>query len=199
MSKKIKLASLLFALIFCVGTAFAATNGILIFGGTVRINNASVERAQLEFISTSIRCSFGVASSEIVVQNGVQNLTYETVIDFCPTFYWPAVLSQVDFRVQNTGTVPIRLEREQLGNFTHHVEVTLHGTVDGEQVLFYNLFVAPNSPVSAYVTDRLIQPGQILEGQILFNPLVVNGGIPSEFEQIIRRNSFNLFYTSAVR
>jgi len=50
--KNLKLAIVLFAMIFAVGAAFAATNGMLAFGGTVRINSTStVNEAMLEFDS----------------------------------------------------------------------------------------------------------------------------------------------------
>ena len=199
--KKLKLAVLVFALTFVMGTAFAATNGMLAFGGTVRINSVNTsETARLEFMSASILCSFGNATSAIVVgEGGIQHLTYETVIDFCPTFDWPDVMSQVDFSIRNTGSVPVRFESNLLGNFTHHVEVYIHGIVDDEAVLFYSLVSSPNSPISTYASGEFIQPGQVLEGYLLFNPLNVNLGIPDDFDELIRRNSFSLAYTTVPR
>jgi len=48
--KNLKLAVVLFAMIFAIGAAFAATNGILAFGGTVRINSVqTVNEPMLEF------------------------------------------------------------------------------------------------------------------------------------------------------
>jgi len=86
--KRLKLAVLVFALTFIVGTAFAATNGMLAFGGTVRINNVGVvEEARLEFISAYIGIVFGLANVEIVTIDGRQHLTYETTIDFVPPLH----------------------------------------------------------------------------------------------------------------
>ena len=190
--KRVKLAVLLFALTFVVGTAFAATNGMLAFGGTVRINNvATVEGAQLIFTSTNIRCFFGEASSEIVVIDGRQHLTYETTIDFCPTVSWPAVMSQVDFEIRNTGNVPVEFLR-----FTHDLAIGQLVDVlltDNQGQRFHA--VMSSMPPNYQSGTMIIQPGATVTGRLLFNPLAsIPGPFPSDFEQLMFDHSFALSY-----
>jgi len=197
--KNLKLAAVLFAMIFVVGAAFAATNGVLAFGGTVRINNVAViEDARLEFISTSIQCNYGLATSEIITgENGRQFLTFETVIDFCPTLDWPTAISHLNFTIQNTGNVPVRFENLLVGSFGFEMDVAIFNEEDVENSLFYTLSYSPGHPISTFVSDEIIMPGQILQGQLYYFPLNVNLGLPDDFEQIVRRNSFELSYTAA--
>jgi len=192
--KRLKLAILLFAMTFIVGTAFAATNGMLAFGGTVRINNVTpVGDARLEFINSSIRC-LGPAYTEIVVIDGRQHLTYSTTIDFCRTFAFPTVMSQVDFEIQNTGDVPVELLQ-----FTYSlalgqmVEVTIwdeHGQRLNAVMPSYN------HPASG---SMIIQPGAVVTGKLIYNPLtsVMSGPFPEDFEVLMFEHNFALDYRLA--
>ena len=190
--KNLKLAVLLFALTFAVGAAFAATNGMLAFGGTVRINNVvAVEEARLEFTSTRINCAFGQASSEIVVIEGRQHLTYETVIDFNPNYDFPTVMSQVDFTIQNTGNVPVEfLHFEYDIALGQLVDVTL--TDNQGQHLH---MVMPTSSTHPQSGSLIIEPGASVTGQLLFNPLAsIPGPFPSDFEELMFNHNFSLAY-----
>ena len=189
--KRLKLAVLLFALTFVVGAAFAATNGMLVFGGTVRINSVGVvEDVRLEFTHASISCAFGQASSEIVVVDGRQHLTYESIIDYCPTFYWPDVMSQVDFQIRNTGNVPVEfLQFTYDMGLNQFVEIFLQD--DYNQSLHAVLPTLHNHPQSG---SMIIQPGAIVTGQILFSTL--SGPFPSDFTEIVFSHSFSLAYQS---
>jgi len=161
----LKVVSLLFALTFVVGAAFAATNGTLVFGGTVRINNVSVvQEARLEFASTRIMC-VGRATSEIVEDSGRQFLAFETVIDFCPTRAWPTVMSQVDFEIRNTGNSPVEFfgfDYALEGGQRFDIMVTR-----GSQTLRLEL------PSDGSTLERMIiAPGETVSGRLLYNPLL---------------------------
>jgi len=120
--KGLKIAVLVFALAFTVGAAFAATNGMLAFGGTVRINSAAVNPnpvMRLEFVSTSASVPhvasqpYMTATSEIVVdESGKQALSFNLDItdgSVIPTGPLARTLLRVDFTVANTGDVPVNL------------------------------------------------------------------------------------------
>jgi len=191
--KRLKLAVLLFALTFVTGAAFAATNGMLAFGGTVRILSVGVvEEARLEFVSANMSVAFGPGSAEIVVIDGIQHLTYEMTIDFCPTASWPTVLNQVDFEIQNTGNVPVEfLQFNYDIALGQHVFVIL--TDNYGQHLHADMPTVAGHPQSG---SMIIEPGAIVTGQVLFNPLssVESGPFPSDFEELLFTHSFSLAY-----
>jgi len=117
MTKKLKLAILLFALIFIVGAAFAATNGVLVFGGTVRINSATT-------VPGDMRLEFVSVGTYLEPPNEKLNLTYEIIsteegrkflsfdIHFSVSDMSSWVLagsrSPIWVEIKNTGAVPVR-------------------------------------------------------------------------------------------
>jgi len=190
--KRLRLAVLLFALTFVMGAAFAATNGMLAFGGTVRINNVGVvEEARLEFINPNLSIAFGQGSADIVVIDGIQHLTYEMTIDFCPTFDWPDVMSQVDFEIQNTGNVPVEfLQLNYDTSLSQVIDVILW---DGQgQFLSAVIPTLLDHPQTGSI---IIEPGSVVSGQLLFNPLsVFSDYFPSDFEELVFAHNFSLAY-----
>jgi len=127
MKKKtsLKIAVLVFALTFAVGVAFAATNGMLVFGGTVRINSAAVssDDVRLEFIAVNIslsQYSFPLVegSSRIVEGSNRQKIEFDINFLDLETLMRTGSVGrysllghdiQVNFVFQNTGTVPVRI------------------------------------------------------------------------------------------
>jgi len=128
--KRLKIAALLFAMMFVVGTAFAATNGMLAFGGTVRINSVgTVEKALLEFVDVNTRNSIMIFSgnsadiqgliatnAELVTNEFGQNVLSFDVnlnLEIAEAFVSPKseifFQTDINFIVENTGNVPIRL------------------------------------------------------------------------------------------
>jgi len=132
--KNLKLAIVLFAMIFTVGAAFAATNGMLAFGGTVRINSVgTVARANLEFTHALIGLSNADSSHQsrfdaearIVEENGRQKIAFDVnVLDLEDLLrpvhlhgwtgtqpmiaeLWPTIF--VDFEFTNVGITPIKI------------------------------------------------------------------------------------------
>jgi len=119
--RNLKIATLLFALTFVVGTAFAATNGMLAFGGTVRINSAAVTPdpiVRLEMTYTSVWVSSIFAdsfrgSSEIILdENGHQTLSFDIELLDPTIIYRPGLGNlvpgaQLNLHLRNTGDVPV--------------------------------------------------------------------------------------------
>jgi len=69
--KRLKIAILVFALTFVVGAAFAATNGVLAFGGTVRINNVAItDYARLEVVVSEGGRVAENASARLIASEG---------------------------------------------------------------------------------------------------------------------------------
>ena len=122
----LRIAVLVFALTFAVGAAFAATNGMLAFGGTVRINSAVGNPdpvVSLEFVSTNASVSPNfrehmTAASQIVTDaDGNQMLNFDiNILDLEAVLPQPGATGIVtpamtSFGVRNTGDVPVRLIR----------------------------------------------------------------------------------------
>jgi len=187
--KRLRLATLLFAMTFLVGAAFAATNGALVFGGTVRINSVGiVEEARLEFVSTRIMC-VGQATSSIVEDSGRQFLTFETVLNYYPNAAWPTVMSQVEFEIQNTGNVPVELfDFEYLLEGGQMFDITVFGTAANS----INLLIPTTQPRTVSMT---IAPGEVVSGQMLYNPLL---SVPQgDFTEVVFNQRFALNYRVA--
>jgi len=114
-NKKLKLITLLFALTFLAGAAFAATNGVLVFGGTVRINSVDTpQEMRLEFISTEViihpDAPYVSLTSSIIEVGGQQRLAYDVSIEFpddLPDRDPRHAFSVIEFHVKNTGNVPV--------------------------------------------------------------------------------------------
>jgi len=112
--KSLKIAVLVFALTFAVGAAFAATSGMLAFGGTVRINSTTVGPdpvLSVEFVSAEARVnppslspSVLEASAEVVVNaDGRQTLSFD--LNFPDGLRVPTTGTPVfiEFTLENTG------------------------------------------------------------------------------------------------
>ena len=122
--KSLKIAILLFIMTFAIGAAFAATNGLLAFGGTVRINTATVNPSGLrvEIVDVTSRVNFPdyFALSVETVENaeGRQTIAFDLEIFDTSKIPNPVDLPQnagITFAnmvlyIQNTGDVPARLD-----------------------------------------------------------------------------------------
>jgi type 1 fimbria pilin len=111
--RRLRLATTLFLLLLLTSTAFAATSGMLTFGGTVRINHMSVvpDELRLEFISTSVR-EIGAGETRVTafseIASGRQAISFDVhFADVTPDAF--DARAEVYFQFQNTGTVPVRL------------------------------------------------------------------------------------------
>ena len=129
--KSLRIAVVLFTMVFAVGAAFAATNGMLAFGGTVRINTATVGPdpvMSLEFVRVNgvsapeVFRPYVTATADIIVNNDDRqtlsfdiDIPYAGNIDFAaqstPGNPVPNNLVTISFTVANTGDTPVRLTR----------------------------------------------------------------------------------------
>ena len=113
--KRIKLAVVLFAMIFVVGAAFAATNGMLAFGGVVRINAVDrVARLEFTFAEPLWHQHWGVftALAEVGDHFGtgsVNVLRFYFEVEDRDRFLNEVGGIAVHFNFKNTGDVPVRL------------------------------------------------------------------------------------------
>ena len=116
--KSLRIAVVLFVMVFAVGAAFAATNGMLAFGGTVRINTATVTPGELrlEMVETRVNHrnaqDYLTATSQIVyTSEGLQTLSFD--LEIFDTSRLPAnqgtPLLTIDVQIRNTGDVPARI------------------------------------------------------------------------------------------
>ena len=124
--KNLKIAVLLFAMVFAVGAAFAVTNGMLAFGGTVRINTSPVTvepLVELSFVDVSVmRNETMDAVREVNVElvndgNGRQTMHFDIdVFDFTNLPH-AGVIAGINFAIENHSDVPVRfLSYEQAAN-----------------------------------------------------------------------------------
>jgi len=113
--KSLKLALLAFVIIFITGTAFAATNGILTFGGTVRINSVvQPAHARLEASNTIWGAGPGVRVSLAESHHAQSSLGFNVNID---VYDFRVTEADISFRdmvniqqtITNVGTAPARL------------------------------------------------------------------------------------------
>jgi len=160
--KHLRLGMLLFAAMFLVGAAFAATNGMLVFGGTVRINNvATTDVVRLEINQLS-KVSWNEAIVSLRTSVGDSNGVPNQVLNFDFTVNDPArFISETQalpfgFGFQNTGNVPVRLNSV---------------LISGELPVRIRLIDPINSEGGWMSIDSLphnlvIQPGQTIEGDI---------------------------------
>jgi len=152
--KTLRIAVLVFALTFAVGAAFAATNGMLAFGGTVRINSAVVNPdpvMQLDFIGASAIITpdfrpYITASSEIITGSDGhrQMLTFDiNVLDLQALMPTPGVPSttipaRISFGIRNTGEVPTRIRQvipQQQGPLPLHLSVFTGRVLEPDQII----------------------------------------------------------------
>ena len=171
MTKKLKIAILLFALTFIVGAAFAATNGVLVFGGTVRINSTTTvpDNMRLEFIYAQRASeSHWILDPDIIQleyeliqgEDGRKFLSFDlTVLDSAALLAnrpYTALGAAIRFRIQNTGNVPVRLTGFHWGSTrpVPGIGVSMPGT---------NSFNVPSR------LGYTFQPGQVSNGDISFS------------------------------
>ena len=165
--KNLKLVVLLFVMTFTVGAAFAATNGMLAFGGTVRINSVvSADEARLEIISVSNAPwdeSIVTVESAIVNTGGRQRLRFDAVIHDFERFYYGHIDDPtyfVNFTVENTGNVPVRI----IGNFD--MDVSDHPLVIASLNNGGRHLLLSSGRVPTYAAELfgIIEPGQTFTG-----------------------------------
>jgi len=184
--KGLKLAILLFAMAFAVGTAFAATNGMLVFGGTVRINSSTVvaDDIELSFASVAIRhCHISHLSTQhvlrtnaaiVIDENGRQTLDFDIEF-FDGNNISPPVhsLARMDFVIENTGSAPARLLQVTQTPNPHMFIVSIESNE-----YFYDEFSGQYVRVRNSVSGRIgpswrpdmnivLQPGETLNGEIM--------------------------------
>ena len=171
--KSLKMAILLFAMVFLVGAAFAATNGVLTFGGTVRINNSGVTpppEMGIEFVSVAnpsvfpgVRDYLNATAAIVVNEDGVRTLNFDIDIEEINRIPRSGIGSTntviINFAIANTGNVPTRL-RHITSNVNVPVvpfKITLaeHGQVFNVSTM--------NNPRQI---NRVLQPNQQLTGRI---------------------------------
>jgi len=200
MSKKgLKLTCLLFAMTFLAGAAFAATNGTLVFGGTVRINNVlNPQVARLEFVSVETWNAPG-RTAEIVEVNGRKLLDFEIAANWpprTPGYSEPtAPPPPIFFEIQNTGTVPVELTGFNVAEGRPFFDITIfRQRADGgvnEQFAF--------SPWNQMQNDQLvvIAPGEVLIGTIDYWATAFQSEFPAEFDELVFTASVALNYQYA--
>ena len=165
MTKKLKIAALVFALTFIVGAAFAATNGVLAFGGTVRINSAAAADMRMDIIYTSIEggCIHNEPCSsftyEIITENGRTFISFDYAVEKkCGSGVLrltPPRCREITFTyaVENTGTASVRyLGAIQNSDGTFPIRHSLRRISEG-----------------SLRDNPIIRPGQRLVGQLVFH------------------------------
>ena len=184
--KRLKLACLLFALTFLVGAAFAATNGALVFGGTVRINNVlTVQEARLEFISVNIYSGHTGRRATIIEENGRKRLNFEVVKNWPPQLSsendTETLLPPISFEIENTGSVAV-----ELSNF----DIT-----EGEPFFHITLFRRNADGGGVVALPLTIAPGAVLRGTIAYG--IRPNDFPEEFDELVFTASMALNYHQA--
>jgi len=154
--KRLKIAALLFAMMFVVGTAFAATNGMLAFGGTVRINNVESAYARLEFNGIDMSWEFREDWGSVWASPSADVFKFGVSIYDANEFINNVSFTDIPFSFQNTGNVPV--------NFTAIGGMTSHGS---DLPLFLR---DPNTGTYLTIFDlwmlETIYPGQVVTGWI---------------------------------
>ena len=116
--KRLKVAVLMFAMLFVVGTAFAATNGMLVFGGTVRINNAGSTNARLEFSHADMSWkTVEDWGSMWAGCAGLGTMQFGLTVENTTQFLNDASFTTIPFSFRNTGNVPVRFT--EMGQSSH--------------------------------------------------------------------------------
>ena len=182
MNAKLKLITLLFALTFVVGAAFAATNGVLVFGGTVRINSTTAPtnmRMDFIFAEATNGCihneqCMNIRHYEIITENGSSFISFDLSVDRrCGWDFrerlTPPRCTGIEFVyvIENTGNVPVRsLEVNRVDEADFHVGLTLVRQTAGEGTQPW--------------ADPVIRPGQRMTGRVTFDPEVFHGYLLSQ-------------------
>ena len=157
--KRIKLAVLLFAMIFAVGAAFAATNGVLTFGGTVRIAGMSPQDVRLEFNhADSHRYFYGVETWATIYDNS--GMGHNNALRYGIHLHDPAIflegwyIPHVGFTFVNTGSVPVRLVDVSGGSSATNITLFLpNGSVFSiEEVLWQNAVLYPGEVMGGMIS-----------------------------------------------
>ena len=196
-NKRLKLVTLLFALTFLVGAAFAATNGVLVFGGTVRVNSVDMpQEARLEFISAGgpAVVHFGSLTYEIVEDAGRQLLNFDMVVNWpisAPPYpHMPGEIS-IGFEVKNTGNVPIELVGFDIVEGRPFYTIWLQQIIENR----LNLFYFPDSQTPNQ--NMTIAPGEVIIGALHPWPRYFSAEIPDEFNELTFTASVALNYRQA--
>ncbi|MCL2422272.1 MAG: hypothetical protein FWD03_10480, partial [Defluviitaleaceae bacterium] len=149
--RRLKLVTLLFVLSLLSSSAFAATNGMLTFGGTVRINHVAViaDEMRLEFINTSTRW-VSSGDAEVRVSSDIADTARQGIIfDIQFINVTPGdfdTRAEVYFQFENTGTVPVRL-------------LDFDEAVNGPQLDF--------QLQGGFGIGSVVAPGQIVDGFVV--------------------------------
>jgi len=173
--KRLKLGVLLFATMFLVGAAFAATNGMLVFGGTVRINNLiQVEAMRLEFVDlTAVPWDQSIleVSGNLVNEEGfgTKRLNFDVEVFDILALQNQIQTPVLEFTIQNTGTVPVRfLGMDEDWFTTAHPFAVVDLRRNGNQVWFTQGLTHGDAELIG-----VIEPGEYFEGRIRITELVV--------------------------
>jgi len=169
MSKNyLRFAVMLFATTLLVGAVFAATNGVLVFGGTVRINNAIVaEEVMLEFANLSYVSwdeSVLRATGSIADTNNVRNqrLQFDIEIRDIARFSSQVQTPVLEFEIRNTGNVPVRFLGMSDDWFTSaHAFAVVYLRNNTDQV-----WITQSLNMNDAGRLGVIQPGQAIQGRI---------------------------------
>jgi len=186
MNKKLKLALLLFALTFIVGTAFAATNGVLAFGGTVRINSATTipTDMRMDFIFAeatnscihSTQCT-NIRHYEIITENDRTFISFDLVVEEkCGSNFHRERLTasrctgiEFTYVIENTGNVPVRsLEVNRIDEGSFYLGLSLSRQTPG----------VGTHPWA----DPVIRPGERMTGRVRVSPEVFHSYLDSQNE-----------------
>jgi len=198
--KSIKLAVLLFAMIFVVGAAFAATNGMLTFGGTVRIANTTVTpvNASLEFTQSysnfdhlshvlGISSTIHMSNYQDTWRRDTLNFEFDVRDPVAFMHYAQAIYNNgtVRFQFRNTGDVPVRLLGMEGTDFDLYLLRLLNFTTS--EWFMHGDYSWQNS---------VIHPGEAWAGSFSLCPSVVEYNMFNDYEVSFVSN-FRLLYEVA--
>ena len=155
--QRLRFVAMLFILSLFTSTAFAATTGMLTFGGTVRIThlNISADELQMDFVHTSVReVSSGytrvMANTYITVEGGRQLVSFDVHFeDASNDPYSLHARAEVYFQFQNTGTVPTRLLDFDMSSGGPFVDFQIQGGLGVGSV------IAPGQTVEGFISVSL--------------------------------------------
>jgi len=179
--KYLQFAVLLFATTLLVGTVFAITNGVMVFGGTVRINSVPIipdpiMRLEMTYTSAWVSTNFSETirgNSEIVLdENGRQTLVFNIeILDSATVYYqWGAA---IELHLENTGDLSVVITEFESDSNISHWGV---GSID--------------SP--------LIRPGLVLQpDEVIHGTLTIDVGHVLELYRQTGEDTFNLRFTLA--
>jgi len=151
-----KVAVLLFAMIFVVGTAFAATAGMLTFGGTVRINSVESTYARLEFDNVEMTWVFEDDWASVWASFNADIMRFGIDIYDTDRFANEVSLTDIPFSFQNTGNVPVRFTEMGWASHGPSIAIVLQDPNTGT---YWNI----NSDLWSL---EVLHPNQVVNGWI---------------------------------